>query len=327
MRQEQFEQLHGHVWQRFGSLLEQLEGSGKPVQDEDSRTFPQLYRRLCHLFALAQERQYSPYLVEHLNDLVLRGHNQLYGHTRRRNPGRALIQFLLADFPRLVREQWRFVWLAAVLLFGPGILLFLAVQWQPELALSVLPADQLGQFEDMYRPGQARLGRDREADTDFMMFGYYIQNNISIAFRCFAGGLLFMAGTVMALVYNGLMMGTVAGHLTRLGFDQPFFSFVVGHCAFELTAIVLAGAAGLRLGYALLAPGRLTRLESLRQAGAVCVRIMYGVILMLLVAAFIEAFWSSIGTLPVSVKYGVGALLWGLVLGYFRRAGRVHAVG
>src|SRR5262249_14502884 len=97
---------------------------------------------------------------------------------------------------------------------------------------------------------------------------------------------------------------------------------VVTHGAFELTAIVLAGAAGLRIGHSLLAPGRRTRLQALVVASKESIVIMYGVALMLVVAAFIEAFWSSATWMPLSMKYGVAAICWIAVLTYLTRQGR-----
>jgi uncharacterized membrane protein SpoIIM required for sporulation len=123
-------------------------------------------------------------------------------------------------------------------------------------------------------------------------------------------------------VYNGALIGAVSGHLTNVGFTTPFFTFVIGHGSFELTAIVLAGAAGLKIGYALLVPGQLTRLQALQQSAQGAIELVYGVILMLLIAAFIEAFWSSNNLFAPWQKYTVGALLWALVLGYLLSSGR-----
>ena len=87
-----------------------------------------------------------------------------------------------------------------------------------------------------------------------MMFGHYILNNISIALRTFASGLLAGLGTLLVLLFNGVIIGSVAGHLQHIGHGDPFWRFVAGHGAFELTAIVIAGGAGLQLGMKLLAP-------------------------------------------------------------------------
>jgi uncharacterized membrane protein SpoIIM required for sporulation len=99
---------------------------------------------------------------------------------------------------------------------------------------------------------------------------------------------------------------------------------VATHSAFELTAIVLAGAAGLRIGHALLAPGRLTRRQSLELATREAAVLIYGFVAMLVIAAAIEAFWSSAGWLPHPLKYGVAAACWAGVLGYLTLQGR-HA--
>jgi uncharacterized membrane protein SpoIIM required for sporulation len=122
-----------------------------------------------------------------------------------------------------------------------------------------------------------------------------------------------------------VVIGAVAGHLIEYGYQQTFLSFVSGHSAYELTAIVISGAAGLKLGFALLKPGQYTRMEALRRAGAVSIRMIYGVIVMLTVAALIEAFWSSRASIPPEIKYGVGIANWTLILVYFSFFGRRHA--
>jgi len=155
-----------------------------------------------------------------------------------------------------------------------------------------------------------------------MMFGYYIRNNISVAFQCFAGGLFAGLGTLFFLAYNGVFSGALAGYLTDRGLASTFYSFIVTHSAFELTAIVLAGAAGLRIGHTFVAPGRLRRRAALIVATRdVCV-IIYGVVGLLVIAAAIEAFWSSNRWLPHVVKYSVAAACWAAVLGYLTLQGR-----
>ena len=193
----------------------------------------------------------------------------------------------------------------------------------PELVYSLLGVEEISQIRRMYDPAAGNLGRsiERAASEDWVMFGYYIMHNIGIAFQTFASGLLFGLGSAFFLFFNGLTIGTVAGHLTQIGSGGTFWSFVIGHGAFELTAITLAGAAGLQLGWSLIAPGRLTRGEALRLAAGKSVLMIGGVILFLLIAAFIEAYWSS-SAVTTATKYTVGTLLWLLVLGYLLFAGR-----
>lgn len=329
MRQDQFVARHDADWQALSAWLDAAgrrpraaaAATDAPCDDTE---VPRRYRRLCQQLALARRRGYSPMLIERLAQLAERTHTLMY---RPPNPRwwRA-IAFIVSEFPAEVRAQWGWMLASALLLFGPMLAMIAAVLWQPELAHSVFDIEQLAQMEHMYDPANTdRLGRD--SGTDLMMFGHYIMNNISIGFRSFASGLLVGIGSVLVLVSNGVMIGTVAGHLTGIGYGGPFWRFVVGHSAPELLAIVISGGAGMRLGFALVAPGQLSRVAALLAAGRIGARLVLGVFVMLLAAAFIEAFWSSIAALPDLVKFGSGAAIWLLVLGWlgFGGRGRVHA--
>lgn len=324
MKQALFEARHQAQWQRFTDQLESLE-LGK-ADAKTSETFASDYRRICHQLAVAQQRGYSSHLVDPLHQLAMRAHQQLYRH--RNVPGAWFPGFIVAGFPRLVRAEWRFVLVAGLLFFvslaGMGLLVYSF----PELIYSVMDPEQVNDMERMYDPAASRIGQalERGSSEDWMMFGYYIMNNIGIAFQTYATGLLLGLGSLFFLLFNGLMIGAIAGHLTDIGYGQTFWSFVIGHGAFELTAIVLAGAAGLKLGWALLAPGRLTRGEALRLAARTSVQLIGGVIVFLIMAAFIEAYWSSMTWPSPQLKYLVGGLLWALMVAYLTLAGRLfHA--
>ncbi|WP_339470108.1 MULTISPECIES: stage II sporulation protein M [unclassified Pseudomonas] len=322
MKQSLFESRHQPQWQAFAEHLKQLE-QGK-AKASDVADFPHQYRRLCQHLALAQARGYSSYLIDPLQQLALRGHQQLYRH--RSQLAANVLGFVLADFPRLVREQWRFVLIASLLFFGSLVGIALLVYLFPDLIYSIVSPQQVAEMQGMYDPDASRLGRaaERASSEDWMMFGYYVMHNTGIAFQTFAAGLLFGLGSVFFLIFNGLVIGAVSGHLTEIGYGQTFWSFVIGHGAFELTAIALAGAAGLQLGWALIAPGQLTRGESLRRAARKSVQMLCGVMIFLLIAAFIEAYWSSTTAITPWVKYLVGAALWLLVAAYLGLAGRTR---
>ncbi len=324
MRQEQFVTRYQHEWQQFEDWLQRRGDSARKVRgslDPDlpgDETIPERYRRLCQHLALARRRGYSPQLVERLQQLMQRGHNLLY----RTPPPRwqRAVEFLIADFPQLVRSQAAAMWVACALFVLPLVGIFVLLQYQPELIHLLLDPRQITQMEKMYDPAADRLGRD--SGTDWAMFGHYIMNNISIGLRTFASGLLAGIGTVLVLLFNGITIGAVAGHLQQVGFGDPFWRFVVGHAPFELTAIVIAGGAGLQLGLKLLAPGRKRRIDALVEGGIIGARLCLGVAFMLLVAAFIEAFWSSTAAVPAWGKYSVSAVLWALVLIWLGRGGR-----
>ena len=324
MKQSLFEKRHQADWDAFSKLLDCLEHSKADART--CETFAGDYRRLCQHLALAQERGYSNHLVAQLQQLAMRGHQQFYRH--RSHLGGRLLGFILGGFPRLVRSQWRSIVAASLLFYGSLLLMGVLVHSFPDLVYSVMDPEQVSSMESMYDPDARRIGpvNERNSGDDWMMFGHYIMNNIGIAFQTYASGLLFGLGSLFFLLFNGLTIGAVAGHLTLVGYGETFWSFVIGHGAFELTAISFAGAAGLQLGWALLAPGQLPRGESLRLAAARSVQLVAGVILLLLIAAFVEAYWSSITVVTPQLKYGVGAALWTLVALYFGLAGRrTHA--
>ncbi|MBH9320339.1 stage II sporulation protein M [Pseudomonas aeruginosa] len=320
MKQSLFEQRHQAAWQRFDKRLAFLE-KGKKLEGS-SDDFAADYRRLCQQLALAQERGYSSHLIDQLQQLAMRGHQQFYRH--RSHLGSRILGFLLAGLPRLVREEWRSIAVASLLFYGSALLMGLLVYHFPDLIYSVVSPDKVSEMESMYAPETTRLGPlgARDTSDDWEMFGFYIMNNIGIAFQTFASGVLLGLGSLFFLLFTGLMIGAGAGHLTQIGYVQTFWPFVIGHGAVELTAITFAGAAGRKLGWALLAPGRLTRGEALRLAARRSVQLIAGVIVLLLLAAFTEAYWSSISHFEPRVKYAVGAVLWLLVGSYFLFAGR-----
>lgn len=324
MRQEHFIARHQAEWQAFEGWLDARGGRPRRARaDRDWRgmddvAVPAAYRRLTQQLGLARRRGYSPQLVERLQALVQRGHDVMYRPPPPR--WRRSVEFLLADFPRLVRAE-RGAMLAALLMFAlPLVLSFVAVQVRPELIHTLFEPVKLAEMEAMYDPAASKLGRD--SGDDLQMFGYYVMNNVSIGLRTFASGLLAGIGPVLVLGMNGVMIGGMASHLQGVGLGDPFWRFVAGHGAFELTAIVIAGGAGLRLGLGVLAPGRQRRVDALVEGGRRGARLALGVFAMLVVAAFIEAFWSSIGWIPAAVKFGVGGALWVLVLLWLWRGGR-----
>jgi uncharacterized membrane protein SpoIIM required for sporulation len=279
-----------------------------------------LYRRACEHLALARARSYPAYLVTRLERLTAEAHQRIY-YRREVGFGRVR-QLVVADFPAAVRAHAWYMAAAAAAFVLPTIVTGLLVYWRPELILSVVSSDTAASFEQMYSPSAESIGRAREASTDWMMFGFYIRNNISVAFQCFAGGLFAGLGTLFFLAYNGAFGGALAGYLTERGLASTFYAFVATHSAFELTAIVISGAAGLRLGHALLAPGRLPRLSSLIVAARDAVVLVYGVTLLLVVAAAVEAFWSSGSGTPAVAKYSVATLCWVSVIVYLAFQGR-----
>jgi uncharacterized membrane protein SpoIIM required for sporulation len=282
----------------------------------------QIYRQCCEHLALARERAYPVHLVARLETLTARAHQRIY---RRHDFGLgSLRDLILYDAPAAVRAlRWHL--LVVVLVFVLTILVVGVATWfDPHFVLTVVDAKSVRMFDGMYgQDAGEHLGRT--SGDDWQMFGFYIMHNVGISFQCFAAGLMLGIGSLVMVGYNGLLFGAIAGFLVTRGDSERFFSFVVTHSAFELTAIVLSGAAGLKLGHAVLAPGRLTRTQALMRAARETSPVVFCFFVMLIIAAAIEAFWSSAGWIAPGVKYGVGACCWALVFAYLGLQGRGHA--
>ncbi len=275
----------------------------------DAFVFAARYRLLCQRLALARQRQYGTDLIAWLNELAMRGHAQLYRRTSN-HWLRDTVDAITVQFPRALRRQWKSQLAALALFLVPALGAWLTILAAPELVYHFIDVSQVKDMEAMYDPSSDHFLRARASGDDLQMFGFYIFNNIGIAFRTFASGLLFGVGSALFVAYNGLLLGAVAAHLQAVGSSHTFFPFVIGHGALELPAIILAGGTGLELGLALLSPGSHTRIEALQRAARRSVPVIYGFTAMLLGAAFLEAFWSSQHALGSAVRYTVGGLLW-----------------
>jgi len=320
----QFEQLYQSGWEELQRLLVtiRVRPTGKQAAAIEGGRLAELYRQACEQLALARDRAYPAYLVDRLEQITADAHQAIYQHSEL--GWSRLVHLIGVGFPRAVRAHAVYVWVAACVFALPSLALGILVYTRPELILSVVDPHTAAGIEDMYSKAADSLGRPRGAQTDWQMFGFYIRNNIGVAFQCFAGGLFAGIGSLFFIAYNGALGGAVAGYLTQRGLGSTFYSFVVTHAAFELTAIVLAGAAGLRVGHALIAPGRHTRLQALVVACTESIVIVYGVVALLLIAAAIEAFWSSAPWISLPLKYSVATVCWLAVLGYLTVQGR-HA--
>lgn len=310
----EFETAQAPKWSELEKLLTREE------KELDPERFLDLYRMCCEHLVLAQARGFPANVIERLSIVTARAHQIVYrqsefGLTR-------VLRILTETFPRTVRANWKYVLAAAALLMLPAIAIGVATYFRPDLILSLVDSRVAAEFEQMYGPAAKSIGHVRDSGDDWSMFGFYIMNNIGIAFQCYVTGVLFGLGTVFFLFWNGVYMGGIAGYVTARGFGTTFFSFLVTHSAFEMTAVALCGAAGLRLGRSILFPGRMTRLVSMQIAARDTSPIVFGSAVMLIIAAAFEAFWSSATWVMPTAKYACASACWTLVLLFFLRRPR-----
>ena len=304
-------------WTRLENVLERLESRRvKTVEQHELDEFVHLYRMACSDLARARSEELGDDVESYLNSIVARGHKQF------RPPSspdrRKLLRFFTQRFPRSVRRLKWYMITAALLFVVPTVLSAVAVANDPDVAYSLTDPAQLEMLTEAYAEGHEG---GRSEDDDSAMAGFYVFNNVGVAFRCFATGVFFGLGSIFFLVLNGVMGGAVGAFICVAGYWESFLSFVVGHGAFELTAIVLSGGTGLRLGMILVNPGPWRRMDALKVHAREMIDVVLGSGAMLLVAAALEGFWSP-SAAPPTIKFAVGGALWLLVFTYLIAVGR-----
>ena len=304
-------------WSELEQLLARSEGNGLRTFDAAQiEALGRAYRQVVSDLAIARRDFPDDQLTFWLNDLASRAHLRLY---RAPAPSwRRFGRFFWTDFATRFRAARGYLAVSAVLLFGPALVAYLAALLDPTLRDALVPA----QLRSVMASG--RTWTDIEPGLRPGMASLIFTNNIQVAFLSFAGGVLFGIGTAYVLVSNGLMLGSVLGAAQFYGVAPLLWSFISAHGYLELTCIVIAGAAGLMLGGALVQPGLLLRREALARAARRAVQLAGGAAPVLVVAGVIEAFVSP-SELPTAAKLligpALGAILYGLLLTVGRSRG------
>jgi uncharacterized membrane protein SpoIIM required for sporulation len=304
-------------WAEYESLVTLME---KGKAGPEAEKLPRLFRELSLDLSLAESRMYGGRITERLNELVIRGYELIY--RTRRGSWENVVAFVAVKFPQAVRKEWRLFWLCNAVFWLPFFAMMLSANHDIRWIQAVLGGEGMASMEQMYGGKEEQLSHLRsEYGSNFMMFCFYIYNNVAIDFRIFAGGMAAGLGTLFYLIFNGFHLGAAAGYVGHACNLESFWSFVAGHSSFELLGMVVSGMAGMRLGLAILRPGRLPRVRALVEASKQALPLIYGAALMTTVAAMIEGFWSA-QPIPSGLKYTVGILGWILHIAYFALAGR-----
>ena len=307
-------------WRELEALLDRIGDTRSPRPSAAQVVrLGELYRAACTDLMLAESHDLPRDTVAFLHALVGRAHNAVYRAQgfRFRDWARALFETV----PRQLRTD-RALRLSAVVFYGRFIICGLVGAAREDFAERVIGASFVEQMEHMYAEPLGKERKDGLQRSDTMMAGFYIQHNTSIGLQCFAWGLFLGLGSLYQLVSNGIILGTAFGHMARTPYAGNFYTFVTAHSVFELTAIVLSGAAGLRLGYGLIETKGQTRLGSLRREAHRALPTVGASAVLFVMAAFIEGYVSA-SALPYWAKATV-ALLSALVLTlYMMLGGRV----
>jgi len=283
-------------WRDLETMCQSLErGRLRAMGGKGVSRFASLYRAACADLALADAYKLPPDTVQFLHQLVGRAHNQLYRSQTFR--WRAWGDEMFRSLPRRMLRD-RALWLAFAVFWGVFGLSFLLGYSSRGFVEEVVGEATMAQMQETY--SGSIFGRDFGSSA--AMTGFYVFNNASLGLQCFAGGLVFGIGGLYVTVSNAVTLGAVFGFMLTTPERHNFVQFVTAHGPFELMAIVFASAAGMRLGFSLIATGGLSRSASLRRAAAEAMPAAGAAVVLFCLAALIEGFVS-----PSSAPYVVKA--------------------
>ncbi|MEH7123179.1 stage II sporulation protein M [Bacillus sp. JJ1773] len=306
MNVKQFIKQHREDWQKLEQMAASIKKRKRNYSGTDIHHFYKLYQKAAHNLSYSQTYFPNEDVTQYLNALVSKSHNLLY-----KNQVTSMKQiryFFRIKFIGLLIEQWKFI-IAAMLLFTIGAVgSFFSVVDDPMHIYSILPAD-IAQGVD-----PAKLGSSDGAVDSSFMSASIMTNNIQVAILAFAGGVTFGILTIYLLIYNGIIVGALAALFWNHGKSYDFWAYIVPHGMIELTAIFIAGGAGLLMGYKLFVPGNFSRGFQLKQQANRSVQLLLGTIPLFVIAGIIEGFITP-AAIPLEAKYIVAFItVIGLIL-------------
>jgi uncharacterized membrane protein SpoIIM required for sporulation len=290
-------------WEKLERLLDQSETRGlRGLSLEDARTLGKLYRAVSSDLLWVRARSGSADVSAYLNDLVGRAYALTYPGRRPRFAD--VWGFVARGFPALFHREVR-MYLAAVLLFlAGGGFGYLGMLVDPEAAHYLVPAEHLD-LDPVQRAADEARGEGMTADQQAHFSSYLFTHNIQVAFLAFALGVTLGLGTAIMLFVNGLFLGALAQVYAAKGMAGWFWAWILPHGIPEVTAICIAGAAGLVIARGLVAPKGLTRGQALRLEAVTAVKLLFGTLALFVLAGFIEGTVSQIHPPRLSVAFKV----------------------
>ena len=296
---DRYIQTHDATWRHLQALSGRA-GRRTPsssLTDEDIAELTGLYQRVSAQLSHVRSTYADPGLILRLSRIL--GEARVVIYQRRGNPARAAVRFFSEVFPAAVWVSRRYILVAFLCFFLPAVAMgfwlandtaVLDASVPPELQQSIAESE----FRDYY---------SSEAAQNFA--GTVTVNNIYVSFLAFALGLVPVVGPVFILSYNGLNVGVMAAVMHHAGEGPQFWGLITPHGLLEISAILIAGAAGLRISWAMVAPGDRTRGEALAEEGLRAVVIVIGLMICFVTAGFIEGFVTPSG-LPTAMRVGIG---------------------
>jgi uncharacterized membrane protein SpoIIM required for sporulation len=313
---DRFIETHQPAWRRLDDLTRRGQRGIRRLSPDDIDELVRHYQRVSGHLSLARTYYRDDALVTHLTGLVARAGALVYG-TRVRTL-RAAVRFVTHTFPAAMWHARWFIGAAAALFLLPAAAVAVWLATSPA-ALDLAGPEALREayvaedFADYYT-------RDPSAQFAALV----TTNNIRVAATAFAAGVLVCIPTAFILVLNGANVGVAAGLFAAAGQQPLFWGLILPHGLLEVTAVFVAGGAGLRLGWALVDPGDRPRRSALTDEGRRAVVIVVGLVGVFLIAGLIEGFVTG-APWPTWLRVGIGVTAWAAFTVYAVALGRAAA--
>lgn len=306
---DEFINARSASWQELESLLAAAGNSPARLGADGVRRLGAGYRSVVADLALARRRFPADPIVRRLELLAQRGRHAVYQTPPKTTTFRS---FVSHGYWRRIRERPGLLLISIVCLTAPTLLAGYWAWRDPGPASGLVPS----QYQSVTEPREPGQDLGHSVDEQSGLASTIFINNIRVAFFAFAGGMLLGLGTIYVLLFNGMLLGTVAGLAIGAGNGQVFFELVVPHGVLELSLIVVAGLAGLRIASAIVDPGTRERGQAMREEARAAVELVLGTAAWLVVAGLVEGFVTGTGmglSGALAVGFGLGAVFWGLV--------------
>ena len=313
-------------WRRLDALLTKAEGGGvERLRRDELLEIPLLYRQALSSLSVARAISLDQSLVAYLESLCTRAYFFVYG-ARARLPER-VAQFFLRDWPAAVQALWRETLVAFAISAIATVVAFMLVQRDADWFYSFVQAELASGRDPMattaslratlYDPPTASNGLS-------LMSTFLFTHNAQIALFAFALGFAFCLPTAALMVLNGGMLGAFLALFASRGLGYEATGWLMIHGTTELFAIVLSGAAGFSIGWAVAFPGERSRVDAASEAGRRAATAMAGVVVMLFTAGLLEGFARQLVQVDLA-RYAVAGAMLIAWLAYFYWPRRVEA--
>jgi uncharacterized membrane protein SpoIIM required for sporulation len=310
---DRFIATHQPSWDELDVLVRRAGRDPRRLSTEELDELVRLHLRTSSHLSTARTHLHDAELTAWLSQLVARSTAVVHG-TRPRS-WRTVIRALAVTFPAAVWHLRREVAVATVVFVVAGLAVGIWLATSPAAVEVALPAEAR----------EAYLEEDFEAyyssEPAAAFAARVFTNNAGVGALAFGVGIAFGVPTLLVLALNGVNVGVAGGLFHAAGDAGTFWGLILPHGLLELTAVFVAGGAGLRLGWAAIAPGERTRREALAEEGRRAIVIVLALVVVFAIAGVLEAFVTP-APWPTWARVGTGAAVWALISAWVVVIGR-----